>query len=154
MSTKPLTTNSSDEIASHLLEVIQESGRIPSFLLSDSGAAQSLGNVEKTINDLRNLVLLRNCKIMKRSDSPQTIDTRKETPEREIHKDQLKETSKSPKHLINPKPLQMKSALKTGAPHKTYHPTKLKTSWITKIAYTDNHLRLAHQQEKAPYHPP
>ena len=52
LSTKPLTSNSSDEIASHLLEVIRESGRIPSLLLSDSGAAQSLGNVEKTINNL------------------------------------------------------------------------------------------------------
>merc|ERR1712215_129524 len=76
MSAKPLTTNSSDEIASHLLEVIRESGRIPSLLLSDSGAAQSLGNVEKTINDLRNLVLLRNCKIMKISDPPKTIDNK------------------------------------------------------------------------------
>merc|ERR1712089_88732 len=81
MSTKPLTTNSSDEIASHLLEVIRESGRIPSLLLSDSGAAQSLGNVEKTINNLRNLVLLRNCKIMNRSDSSQPLDTRRESPE-------------------------------------------------------------------------
>ena len=52
MSAKPLTTNSSDEIANHLLEVIRESGRIPSLLLSDLGATQSLGNVERTINDL------------------------------------------------------------------------------------------------------
>ena len=95
MSAKPLTTNSSDEIANHLLEVIRESGCIPSLLLSDSGAAQSLGNVERTINDLRNLVLIRNCKIMKRSDSPQTIDTSKETLEREIHINQQEESRKT-----------------------------------------------------------
>merc|ERR1712243_372753 len=83
MSTRPLTTNSSDEIASHLLEVIRESGRIPSLLLSDSGAAQSLGNVERTINDLRNLVLLRNCKIINKSDSSQPLDTRGESPQEE-----------------------------------------------------------------------
>ena len=68
LSAKPLTTNSSDEIARHLLEVIQESGRIPSLLLSDSGAAESLGNVEKTITSLRNLILIRNCKILSRPD--------------------------------------------------------------------------------------
>ena len=78
MSAKPLTTNSSDEIANHLLEVIQESGRIPSLLLSDSGAAQSLGNVERTINDLRNLVLIRNYKIMEKCASHQTMDISKE----------------------------------------------------------------------------
>merc|ERR1712089_64774 len=99
MSTKPLTTNSSDEIASHLLEVIRESGRIPSLLLSDSGAAQSLGNVEKTINDLRNLVLLRNCKIINRSDSSQPLDTRGESPQ-----EQPKENRNSPQTPDNPKP--------------------------------------------------
>ena len=78
MSAKPLTTNSSDEIANHLLEVIRESGRIPSLLLSDSGAAQSLGNVERTINDLRNLVLIRNYKVMEKSASPQTMDNSEE----------------------------------------------------------------------------
>merc|ERR1712120_71215 len=96
LSAKPLTTNSSDEIASRLLEVIRESGRIPSLLLSDSGAAQSLGNVEKTINDLRNLVLLRNCKIINKLDSSQPIDTRKETPEKETSKNQPKENRNSP----------------------------------------------------------
>merc|ERR1712112_781699 len=69
LSAKPLTTNSSEEIAGHLLEVIQESGRIPSLLLSDSGAAQSLGDVEKTIYDLRNLVQIRNNKIIRKSNS-------------------------------------------------------------------------------------
>ena len=45
----------------------------------------------------------------------------------------------------------MKTALKkTGAPHKIYPQTRLKTLWTTKIAYTDNHLRQAHRQEKVP----
>ena len=91
MSAKPLTTNSSDEIANHLLEVIRESGRIPSLLLSDSGAAQSLGNVKRTINDLRNLVLIRNCKIMKKSASPQTMDTSKEALDKETFINQQEE---------------------------------------------------------------
>ena len=77
VSAKPLTTNSSDEIANHLLEVIRESGRIPFLLLSNSGAAQSLENVEKTITDLRNLVLIRNCKVLERSASPPTIGNSK-----------------------------------------------------------------------------
>merc|ERR1712120_75779 len=104
LSAKPLSTNSSDEIASHLLEVIRESGRIPSLLLSDSGAAQSLGNVEKTINDLRNLVLLRNCKIINRSDSSQPLDTREESPQEETSKEQPKENRYSPQTPDNPKP--------------------------------------------------
>ena len=66
LSAKPLSNNSSDEIAKHLLEVIQESGRIPSLLLSDSGAAQSLGSVEKTITSLRTLVHIKNCKILRK----------------------------------------------------------------------------------------
>ena len=69
VSAKPLVNNSSEEIAKHLLEVIQESGRIPSLLLSDSGAAQSLGDVEKTISNLRNLVQIRNNKIIRKSNS-------------------------------------------------------------------------------------
>merc|ERR1712120_42443 len=94
LSAKPLTTNSSDEIASHLLEVIRESGRIPSLLLSNSGAAQSLGNVEKTINDLRNLVLLRNCKIINKSSS-QPLDTKGKPPQEETNKEQPEETQKN-----------------------------------------------------------
>merc|ERR1712115_242974 len=103
LSAKPLSTNSSNEIASHLLEVIRESGRIPSLLLSDSGAAQSLGNVEKTINDLRNLVLLRNCKIINKSSS-QPLDTKGEPPQEETNKEQPKENRNSPQTPDNPKP--------------------------------------------------
>ena len=125
MSTKPLTTNSSDEIASHLLEVIRESGRIPSLLLSDSGAAQSLGNVEKTINDLRNLVLLRNCKIMKRSDPLQPIDTRKETPEGEIHKDQPKETRKHPQTPIKPEAITNTTSSEDWGPPQNLSPDQI-----------------------------
>ena len=40
LSAKPLLQNNAEEIARHLLEFIQESGRIPSLLLSDSGIAQ------------------------------------------------------------------------------------------------------------------
>merc|ERR1712115_528005 len=81
---------------------IRESGRIPSLLLSDSGAAQSLGNVEKTINDLRNLVLLRNCKIINKSSS-QPLDTKGESPQEETSKEQPKENRNSPQTPDNPK---------------------------------------------------
>ena len=105
MSAKPLTTNSSDEIANHLLEVIRESGRIPSLLLSDSGAAQSLGNVERTINDLRNLVLIRNYKIMEKSASPQTMDISKEAFSKDTPINQQEVSRETPQPLTNPKPL-------------------------------------------------
>ena len=100
------------------------------------------------------MVLIRNCKIMKMSDSPRTIDTSKETPEKETHIDQQKESRKNLQTPNKPEATAKENSSEDWGPHKTYHQTRLKTSWTTKIAYTDNHLRLAHRQEKAPYHPP
>ena len=79
-------------MALHLLEVIQESGRIPAIFISDTGAAQSLGDVEQLVTGLRSLVTLKNTKILRRIGQPLPAETSSDS----LHTDHLPPSDSPP----------------------------------------------------------